>query len=183
MPSISSSLGVRLLQVTSLANQQEFIRYKYDSLEDGTDEKNLIKKYFNNIDIKGEDLDKDKTAGFICKYYPIEASIWYWAVHEREGITVNKFVEKHKDGNLSNVFLTTQAMTNGTEIRMRSYERIADLDNEFKISTECITGEGHQTKYCLYYKDEQAEIHSYAPYHWEDRKADWERAEVLLNEK
>lgn len=175
IPDVSCTLGVGLLQVTSFENQQNFIKYKYFSLDADSEERKIFENVLGEI-AQNDDLDSEKTAGFICKYYPIESAMWFWAVYDDKGESANDFIVEYKDGNLFNVFYAVQGITNGTQIYMRSLKRIAECDTMYQIEPSS----EYETGYRLFYEDEKATIETYGPYHWAERLEDWQNAEEVL---
>ena len=179
LPYISSNLGVGLLQITAFMNQERFIRDMYKSDKITSEEKHIFEKYFGVItdDVV---LDKDKTAAFICKYYPIESAMWYWAVDKDKGRVINDFIVKYKNANIENVFYVSQGLINGTDILARSLDRMAKSEIECVISEKCQEGEEHETGYCFVHEENEIIIHTYGPYGWGERVGDWDNAKKFL---
>lgn len=174
-PQIDSGRGIGLMQVTGGHNQSAFIRSKYDSLDDGDPMKEIMENYFGESAIKGSDL-LDNSAGFIYTYYPIEASMWFWAEAEvKVNTRINEFIVEHKEDNLYNVFMCSQMMTNGTNYGANSLNEFARHNQNciMTASSEYNTGYTFTCPDEPYRKD-------YGPRNWEERERDWLEAVKLI---
>ncbi len=172
---IDSDLGIGLVQVTGAENQSAFIRYKYASLDDRDPMKGIMDNYFGESEIEGSNL-LDNSAGFIYTYYPIEASMWFWAEAEiRQDTNVNDFIVEHKEDNLYNTFMCSQMLTNGTAYKADALHKFACY------SQDCVmtTSPEYPTGYTFTCPDEP-ERKDYGPNNWEERERDWLEAAKLL---
>ncbi len=172
---IDSDLGIGLVQVTGAENQSAFIRYKYASLDDRDPMKGIMDNYFGESEIEGSN-PLDNSAGFIYTYYPIEASMWFWAEAEiRQDTNVNDFIVEHKEDNLYNTFMCSQMLTNGTKYKADALHRFA------RYSQDCVmtASPEYNTGYTFTCPDEPGRK-DYGPNNWEERERDWLEAAKLL---
>lgn len=155
------------------------IRFKYDSLNDGDPMKEIMNNYFGESKFTdGEERSEllDNSAGFIYTYYPIEASMWFWAqAVVRPNTKINDFIVAHKEDNLYNTFMCTQMLTYGTEYGSDSLNGFATHEQN------CIMTASSEYKsgYTFTCPDEPTRK-DYGPRHWEERERDWLEAAKLI---
>jgi len=185
IPRIDSDSGIGLVQVSN-SSQTEFIKFKYDSLDDGDYMKEIMEDYFGKEVLEEIDPDHeqlDNSAGFIYTYYPMEASMWYWGtLKEKVAIfddkvpfgqinyTINDYIAYYNESNanMDNVFLAVQYALNGRKGLGKD-----DLQDICKAS-EYILGENQATV------SVNGNTANGLPNGWDERKADWDKAKGLM---
>lgn len=190
VPQIDNNKGIGLIQITG-ATQGYFIKDLYNSLEKGDPERVRIEEYFKvtEEDLTGipshELVELDNTAGFIYMYYPIEASIWFWAGYKKNcalfgedtqtDYTINEYIVMFKEANLNNVFLGMQYTVNSLPGQKNGEGSMSKSD----VRDICNTQEdlANELSEEIIINEERYRM----PLGWDDRIADWKEAQDLLS--
>lgn len=198
----ANTRGGGLIQVTG-ETQKNFMQYLCDTLPKG-EEKATVENYLDGYEIiqdkdgiekldnqykitvsyindDGKEAKKDVCVSeFIADNYSIESAVWFWGINEKNvalfdwneetkrndiqvDMTINEYIEHFEDANQNNLFLASQYAVNGRQMFYKG-----DLEYICK-SPEDIWKEG-DTKVSSDKRD------SPLPNGWEERKADWDRA-------